>query len=515
MKKYLIIILATIISALSITSCLVDEGNYDYKKLDEFYIDTVGKQVTFTVKQFSDLIVNSNLKYSGNKSDLTYRWSLYRPVNYSVGASKYPLPEAHGYDKDDFQNFIIAETENLTKKITAIPGAYTLQFEATDSKTGITAMMSYSVTIESTISTGLLVFYKGVNKVDMDVISTPLLNANITETIHSKNVFTRANPSVTFSGDPRLCLFVSSGSLVYAATDVDAKKLSRIDMSLASDFDDIFQEAPAKKDFWMPRSDMIINDGKYYKTTTWGLPIFVGPHEMKDNDTYYASTFATLAYGQNGVIYDQTKMRFLYAGMWDGFVQPVSALGTHFSFGNVGKKLIYGAAGYDAGLTYISFCVFKNPVENGTRYLYAFRTHVSSHSGYLTQGAIDISIAPQVANAEFWAFGERGPIVFYATKEKIYRLNYTLAGGATGATEAWSFGSSEQITFMKLFKYNGIGLSAVAKDKYLMVGTYNSSTGVGKLYMLESDISSGVISSTPAAVYTFSGKIGDVDFIAS
>lgn len=47
----------------------------------------------------------------------------------------------------------------------------------------------------------------------------------------------------------------------------------------------------------------------------------------------------------------------------------------------------------------------------------------------------------------------------------------------------------------------------------MLVATY-SSTGKGKIYVIESDISSGVLGAEPVAVYEFDGRIADFDFIA-
>ncbi|OFY40720.1 MAG: hypothetical protein A2X18_11730 [Bacteroidetes bacterium GWF2_40_14] len=513
MKNYILILSISIFSCFWLNSCLVDEGTYDYKNSNEFFVDTIGKQVKFTVKQFSNLVVNSNLVYSEDKKDLTFKWSLYLPSTYILGASKYPAAISHGFDRDDFRNYEISVNENLSQPITAIPGSYILQFEATNTKTGLTTMMKYTVVVEGTVPKGLVVIYKGVSSIDIDVINTPILNSEVVETFHEKNLYTRGN-SIPFNGNPRSCLYVSTGNFIYVASDIDAKRLSRVDMVVANEFNEIFYETPANKDFYMLRSNFIINDGKFYKMFASGSPFFMGPVDMKDNDTYYAAPFALFTSGGHALTYDQNKMRFLYTGMYDGFSQQVAALGTHFLFKNVGKKMIYGSVGYDSGLASVAYCIFKNPIDDGKRYLYVFRT-ATSHSAYQTQGAFNLAMAPLVESAEFWAFGERGPVVFYSTKNKIYKLNYTLSNGVTGADETLSFAGSEEITFMKLFKYNGISLPVVAKDKYLMVGTYNSSTKIGKLYIYESDISNGQVSKTPVASYTISGKIADVDFIDS
>ena len=348
-----------------------------------------------------------------------------------------------------------------------------------------------------------------------------MLNSGVTEVSYVRNTYTRANPLTPLTGNPRMCLAVLES--VYVATDEDAKRLSDLDMTIADDFENIFLTPPSTKDFHIFSDAAVINDGKLYKRTGWGGIAFLGPTSMIGDD-YYAAPFVIAAYGGNAALYDQENMRFLYSDSWAGYAVPVSANGTHFSFSNTGKKMIYTAKGYDPkGIVgsapyiynYGYFSIFRNPVDDGARYLYAYIVDTYSESGYTTSAALDLSSCTEITNAEFWAFGERGPVVYYATTEKIYQMNYTLDSGVSGASEVWTHGVDEEITCMKLFKYDGISLANSAKDKYLLVATYNSATAKGKLYLLEADIVTGVLSAEPVAVYEFSGKIADVDFIES
>ncbi len=528
MKNFFIIGIVILLCGLITTSCLKDEGNYDYLDLGNFYVDTVDKQVNFSIKQFSILEVNSNLIYDGNKSDLKFNWSLYEGSSYLLAPSKYPLEESSGITREDFKSFSIAETENLSSQITAKPGNYILEFTATNSTTGYSALMTYQVTVESALGTGLVVIYKGTGTVDLDIVSSPVLNSGVTEASYIRNTYTQANPSKPLTGIPQLCHIYkrSSYNYIYVSTDEDAKRLSSLDMSIDADFEGMFYTPPSvsvKEVSFIDHNpwgaQYAISNGMYYKTTTSGSQDYIGHVIMNDN--YVAAPFVMWPYGQNGVVYDQENMRFLFAASQGGTLIPITNSGTYFSFSNTGKKMIYSAHGYDPdgvlyNVNYGYYSIFKNPVDDGSRYLYAYRLTTSSSSQYTTTAALDLTSCTEIANAEFWAFGERGPVVFYATNEKIYQINYNLsAATVSGATDVWTPGAGEEITCMKLFKYDGISLDNSAKDKYLLVATYDSTSGTGKLYLLKSDIVSGALSAEPAAVYEFSGRIGDVDFIAS
>ena len=62
------------------SSCFEDEGNYVYQELPEFYVDTVGKQLYFVLPQFSEITLESNLVYDGDKSGLEFAWSIYENI---------------------------------------------------------------------------------------------------------------------------------------------------------------------------------------------------------------------------------------------------------------------------------------------------------------------------------------------------------------------------------------------------------------------------------------------------
>lgn len=53
MKKYTSIKVIFLLFVMGLTACLDDEGNYNYADLGNFYVDTVGIQHTYTIKQFS------------------------------------------------------------------------------------------------------------------------------------------------------------------------------------------------------------------------------------------------------------------------------------------------------------------------------------------------------------------------------------------------------------------------------------------------------------------------------
>ena len=95
-------------------------------------------------------------------------------------------------------------------------------------------------------------------------------------------------------------------------------------------------------------------------------------------------------------------------------------------------------------------------------------------------------------------------------------MTYNVDEGTSGAEKVWPkipLNAQEKITRIELFKNEGLNLDNSALDKYLLVATYDETSGKGKIHVIESDISSGVLSGE-VAVYEFDGKIADFDYIA-
>ena len=518
MRKYLFTAITVLFALFGLGSCLEDEGNYDYADMSGFYIDTVGIKTKYTAKQFSVFELTPKLKYPGDKSKLKYKWELYKSELTSIGNSSYGTGFSHHYTRDDYPDYTLAETEKLSARITATPGEYYLVFTAMNPETGVKAMMDYRLTVEGVIGTGLAVLYKGASGIDIDVVASPLFNGSLTTPSFVRKAYSTVNPSYSFAGEPReLVVAVSSSNYhIYLASSEDAVRLSSIDMSIEHEFDGIFAgKAPRKKDMSSivvnGDNHFLINDGVAYKSA-WGISL--APLAMPED--HYRVGGGKYAYGVNGVWYDGLKRRFLHSMMWGAEITPIVNASGAFDFGNIGKDLVYWSKGYYEGNEYANYCFFKNPQDDGSRYLYVLQADKSSGNEYTAVGALNVTTCTGIADALSFATGERGPVVFYATETAVYRMTYNVTEGTSGAEKVWPttpLNAKEKITRIELFKHAGLNLESSALDKYLLVATYDETSGKGKIHVIGSDISSGVLDEE-AAAYDFDGKIADFDFIA-
>ncbi len=486
-------------------ACVDDDGNYDYTELPTFEVDTVGQQKSFTVQQFSNLQIPSHLNYAGDKSNLEYTWSVYLT----------------GQGQSDVTVDTLSHSENLDTEIREAPGSYIVEFCALDPKTGVRAMMTYGLTVESVVGQGLLVFYTNNGSADIDIVKTPLFDASVTEerTVHGS--YSTANPDHQLKGTPiNVCW--QSGSFIILVTDQDAVELSEDDMTMLNDFNNMFYETPETckpQGAFIGNVQAVFNDGKVHTTiASWavGTPRF---SSQRMGDYENAAPFAIISLGGGIFGYDQTGKYFLTGGMWTSTMDKVDVKGDAFDFGNVGKTLVYMANGYGsisntssyAQGDYLAYCIMQDTDDAAHRYLYVADVSQSSFSRYKAQAAIDLSECPATGDAKYFAFGRRGPVVFYADDHNVYQLHYSISTNtASGADQVWQ--TSERITMMKMFN-NSITVNDLnLQSKYLMIATYNDTTQQGTLHILEADIASGVLNTTPVKTFTGFGEIKDVDF---
>lgn len=502
-----LLLLASVV--LFMTGCFEDKGNYNYIGLADFFVDTTGLKISYTVSMYAELDIPSGLVYDGDKSGLSFTWRV--------------------YEKDgNFSNpaITLAETEDFREAVAIDPGDYWLEFCATEKNTGRTAAFRYALTVES-MGSGFLVLYKKNGMIDCDLVRPKLLLGDLDENMVARQMYSQKNPDVPLQGEPVAAgMFISGNySFISLYTDRDGVQLSPYDMSLTKKFENMFLFPPQTikpEGYSVPfgivlgkydtsdGSEVLINDGVCYfnflsMAILTGKEAFLAPL----GGDYVAAPYPFVIPGAS-VIYDQKNMRYMSASLFGGDYMPVTVeVKEPFDFSNLKRVLVYQSFGF--GGTYYVNAIFRNPVDDGSRYLYV----MSLYSSVIPLQLWDISSYEGISEAELFAFGRRGPLAFYAVGNKVYRIPYDLTKGEVGeqAVEAWPYlATGETITCMKLCPYPGKNVTENLIDRYLMIATYNEATSEGKLYFVKVDIASGVCDSEPAAVFEHFGKIRDITF---
>lgn len=522
MKKiFHFIAIASIIAAFA--SCVEDNGRYDYAELPAFYVDTVGlsSQLNITMLQFDDLNITPKLVFDGDKSKLEHSWAIYRKVD-----GTYAPPGIGGNDAIDLEN----PSGTLSMEMTYSPNNYYVEYSAHDPVSERTAYMRWAVTVEGTLGAGWLVFHQAGGVADCDLIKTKLLVGSTNEEKVLRNVYSQSNPGKPITSDPVCCGMLSTSATGYNWVTLlwedGGVRVSTDDMSILLDYGDMFYTAPetlrpqgyytrlnSYNDAftWHLGLEYLVNDGGVHINQPGADVRFTDPL-AGTGLTYAAAPYTAMGYGWSRFFYDQEGMRFLtsanYTGKADAFTPSTT---TPFNLGNIGKKMVYMAEGY--GGEYHNYAVFRNPVDDGSRYIYIASFANSSATASLPVGIMDITDAPEIEKAELFAFGKRGPVAFYAVGNKIYQIKYTLDSGVAlnDVVTAREFPENETITCMKYMYYRGLDLDERADSKYLFVATWNATTSEGKVYALQTDVSNGTIAATVGEYGGF-GKVKDMTF---
>lgn len=503
MKKILYIAICLLLG-LGMSACFEDEGNYEYHELPAFYVDTVGVQTALTITQFDALSMESHLVYEGDKSGLEFTWSIY------AGSS-------HG--SDVFAD-TLAKTENLSATIEASPGNYTIEFCAMEKATGVRTTMCYAVTVESATGTGLLVYYQKDGTADCDLIKTPLFNGTLTESTVTRQIYSQANPDYPLTGELVGCGFLNSGntSWVTLMTETDAVQLSYEDMSIMREFDEMFWSAPETckpQGYYFANSlEVLVNDGKVYTDIiSWAEKPLFASAKILMNDDYQSASCAYAGYGQTLIVYDELKGRFLYSNVFSSELLEIDydPAKSAYDMTAIGEKTcLYMDRGYSNESAWYGYAVMKDKSTNEhSCYVYVTNTAISGCYGI---AVLDLAACEEIEKAQYYAFGRRGPVLYYATNTAIYKVNYDLNTQEVvpASDAAWTCPAGETITSVRMFVETGLDLEESADSKYLLVSTYNGSEG--KLYVLGADVVSGSLSIEPMEIFIGFGEIKDVVF---
>ncbi len=496
MKKLSIYGFLFFFSSAIFTACLKDKGNYDYTDLPAFYIDTVGAQTSFQVYQSAGLVViNPNVVFDGDINDLEYKYLLYA----SSG-----------------QVDTLSTQKNLSTTISRLPGGYTIELEVKQKKNGIKAFMLYIVTVLPPLPSGWMVMYEkngAPGKSEIDIIRSPLFitaTPPATDTVY-RDLYATWNNNQVLPGTPMSLWYGGVG--VYVLTSTTGVALQRTDFKKLQNFNEWFTfpapNPPSPQGMFTGIGNaptLISNNSVYWSTSN----SFVGKLSVVGD--YSAAPFFYPQFGQYGGFYDQLNRRFLIAGQFtsNAATYPNANGSARFNLNNIGKDILFverSAGVHSSPADAYKLAFFKDVSGNG-RYVYVINTATPLTPDI---AMLDLTTAPDIQNAIHYAAGNIGNTAFYATDTKVYSFNYSTAA-STYSTPVVGFTApaGEVITSMKLYK--SFTSTALTNDsRHMLIATWNAGTNAGKIYYVNVDATSGVISA-PVKSWTIDGKVGTMAF---
>ena len=169
-RKYiwLTALAAAVAVMLSLSGCVKDNGNYDYRTLTPIEIDMGLNSSTVVARQLERLKIEPKVSQGGSDENLTYRWQLKDDL--------YVPDPALGYFIDSLL------TQRSTVDITVdLPARdYHLILYVTDRTNGVTVNEKLSLRVETIAPQGLMVLHEdSEGKGDVSMVMNPEVNADI------------------------------------------------------------------------------------------------------------------------------------------------------------------------------------------------------------------------------------------------------------------------------------------------------------------------------------------------
>lgn len=532
-----LISLSVIICQLSfgtmLTSCVEDDGSYDYVDLPEITIEDV-PEVTEVLAYADDITLSprfvSSTEGEISPSDPNYTVQ-YRFGHKGMGSM--------GMDYENQKNIVWedvtpAQGFNVSFPANYSTGAYQIWITLTDNRNNSVTSKQFDINILSATYEGWMVLCNegAEERARLDMISK--LPGGTVRTVHDiaaglPNVH-HATDFIVWTQDAspgdQSYIFTREGSyeLDPESFETDAVR----EFNLLQFVFDPGETIIKKENFagpyydWTTRYQVCFGEkGNAYifKSGTYGAAFSLPVNtlvEGEDPQFHVAPACGyswvrpwSADYGENILFYDTDNRRFL---IYDGTLErlqlnvipePSGDEVNLFSY-TTGKDFVYmQSTRRSNGLVYT---ILQDPAT-GKRSIYGINL---GGSGYAQELYLPDVAAPEFEQATQFAFDNRFPLLFYSAGANLYCYNF-----ATNQTTPISTGlaSGEEITMLRFNLYlipNYDNLANQTEEfmnqQYrLIVGSYDGSINGGKVTFFDVD---GVSSTaTPAEQYTGFGKV--------
>ena len=497
MKKYILPILLFCGGCFS--SCVDDEGNYDYTHLDDYSIS--GLESAYSVLAYIDsikiepVVENTIEGKPVDENNLEYEWH----ICYSV--------EIDANNSISHNHVPISTEKNLDWLVDVAPGSYRLYFVVRDKATQLESHTYTDILVKESLGRGFMVLgdVDGSPELGLDM----LVMAPNRDTVYVENVFDNSELQLTGAED-----IVFTGLLrdatkanIWLMTHDQTYKLDLKDFHMIGTFQqqNIIDN---EYDFRMPmlckgvyptqlnapyggqseRLRYYVTEEAVFGGSIMSYEVFNEPLNRysatsKEFFKFYPKVFAYVsAYSPN---------MMAYAFLYDMDADKIVVTNSNFSptccadvreynlnpwscdFASQNRTLVYGEPGTTNSNA--SFYMIVKDKTNPEYFIY--RAILSSAYGayptskYLHN--VDLGVATDFDKASFYAFPSYNTRMVYAAGNKLYQYDY-------GRNAVSSMEFDGEITYLHVDK------ASAGRTQDVIVATWNDSTK-GKIYKLSID----------------------------
>lgn len=534
--------------ALVMTACFKDKGNYNYANINTAFVDTTQFAKTIVIQQNTVCSITPVFTKGVDPSKLVYEWRLTK-IESTPGIT------------GRFIDTVLSKSQNLSSVITFAPGAYYLRLHVFDPSNGnVAQIINTPFTVSSFALPGLMLLHGDPTSCDVSILVNNQVNTSLPQGVDSiqHNIFSLTNGK-KIEGEARSLSFINHGSnggdsRVYAFTYPNGGYRTDFgNLKITDSYNTLFTQAPAQSSFRAYCSngtnEILIDSTNLYYQTQAQQPVGYLPFNIKSyfnsppSTTVTGSSFITMdidnssaiGTGYVGVFFDPNVRRFEYAkndNMIYNFGTTTPPAG-NFSLYSPGAMMWYAEDGYpdpSVSSPYYSkrwYCVMSgynlgNPITPKplTRKVYICEfgrlpdpsnptdnTKSMNPLDYRRGVAVDtISLAADMDNAKYFAFGNKGPVMYYATDTKIYLSNdYKTSALYNDISTNYA---DDVITCMKVFKVAG----HPSDGQLFYVALYNAASNTSTLLQFTINPINGASLGAPKEYTGIAGKIGAMNY---
>lgn len=479
-----LLIITTLALLIVAGGCYKDKGNYAYVGIDTVRIDYDAAGKAFTVLQFDTLRVKPVITQSAGSTEavLKYEWSA-RLIDPSSASQQFPVT-------------VLSYRRNLDTAVNLAPANYAVTFKATDTVTGISSYLFYTVAVTSSFSEGWLLLEQigGVGDVAIITSSGKLLS----------KAYSQVN-GVSLPADVKKVDVSSllSPKEVYLFSENEGIEVSPVSFARIKSFNNWFFYPPATQKPQVntylvegyANCGVAINNGLVHIRRFGGFPppVLYGAEILLDGKSGYRMAPAVLKGNFNASLYlaafyETTGKRFIGLrgatyGL-DGNLVHFSAPDAAAAFDpdNVGMDLLYMGASREAN-------IYNAVMKQGSdAYLLQLNLNVAQ-SARLKQkmnapGAADLTAAVSSLQLDY---------IYYSVGNKLYMYEI----GPNTASLIYEFGAGENVTTLTI--------DPERSATELLATTWNGSTG--NAYQFTLDITGKPENNTYIRKYEGLGKV--------
>lgn len=505
MKKILYVLL--IVVAGCVASCYDDKSTEVGMSITEVSIES--ESDTLYAIYGREFVFSPNIHKGNDTTNLSYLWQ---------------IKVLAGYSGDDMVD--IGENAELVWEVTSEPSAnpYLLLLTVTDNEEGLSYYKKYELFVSSEFGEGLLVAYTndGGNSSDLAFVSSPEVSYDYEgDASYSYDLYSLMNEGAKIEGRVNYVVanLANNGGTyntnrILVGTDRHLLALDATTFDLTMMEDELFLFAPdnvnveALGNCQNCYAYVVIDGMLYYQLCQNAYQFGSAANYNSASTQVFNGNIAEDKAGtsQTGMLvsgYDEVNGHFMYAGFMTfaaNMAPTTLSGGDGFDASNVpGKESLKAGRGNNG----VHWHLLRD-VNTQLDTLYELGNCSSGSLGGMRK--LGVSNCTNIANAVDYAFCENTDIMYYATQNRVYPV---LISGTTAVTGTpWELPSSgEVITAIKMYQQGWYGVGANREDSYafispehnrqLLVTTYNSSTGEGKIYVVPiTALGSGTLGAT-------------------